>query len=171
MGMTLSTMGRFAEARKHLQRCLDLNASNPETAKFPGYDDRATALSFLAGSLWLMGYLDQARAAASQAVARALDVGQPTTIAFVRYWEAIYGGYGSDPHGAAARTEALVTFCAEHRIASFQHLARFHQGAYIAQRGDFKCGIAIMQDLIAATLRRPAALAAPCTLATWLRLR
>jgi predicted ATPase len=149
MGMTLSTMGRFAEARTHLQRSLDLSASNPHTAKFPGHDDRATALSFLAGSLWLMGYLDQARAAASQAVARALDVGQPTTIAFVRYWEAIYGGYGSDPRGAAARTEALVAYCAEHRIASFQHLARFHQGAYIAKCGDFKRGIAIMQDSMA----------------------
>ncbi len=150
MGMTLSTMGRFAEARTHLQRCLDLSTSKPPSAKFPGHDDRATALAFFAGSLWLMGYLDQARAAASQAIARALEVGQPTTIAFARYWEAIYGAYGSDPHGAAARADALVAFCAEHRIASFQHLARFHQGAHIAQCGDTERGIAIMQDAMAA---------------------
>ena len=150
MGMTLLTMGRFAEARTHLQRCLDLSPSNPQTAKFPGHDDRATALSFLAGSLWLMGHPDRARTAASQALARAQEVGQPTTMAFVRYWEAIYGGYGSDPHGAAARTEALVAHCAEHRIASFQHLARIQQGAHVAQRGDAERGIAIMQDAMAA---------------------
>jgi predicted ATPase len=150
LGMTLWTMGKFGEARTALQRCLDINATTPQSGRFPGHDDRVAALSFMAGSLWLLGYPDQARRAASDAIARAEVIGQPTTIAFARYWEAIFGGFGPDPEGAAARTDALVALCAKHRVASFEHLARVHQGAQVAQQGDPPRGIAIMRDAMAA---------------------
>ena len=76
MGQTLDFMGAFVDARAHLERTLASAPTIQETIatyrRF-GADDQVMALSFLASTLLLLGYPEQAAAAAEQAVSRARD--------------------------------------------------------------------------------------------------
>src|SRR5262245_28926174 len=84
MGQALWMMGAFVEARFHLQQAVDLCAARQETIiayrRF-GVDDQAIALSMLSGALWVLGYPEQAAAAARQGLARARTLGLAFTTA------------------------------------------------------------------------------------------
>ena len=71
MGQTLWTMGAFVDARFHLERTLELCAANQETIasyrRF-GADDEVPHCQPLARTLWILGYPEQAAAAAEQAL-------------------------------------------------------------------------------------------------------
>ena len=85
MGQTIGFMGAFVDARVHLERTLDLCAGNQETVttyrRF-GADDQVTASSALSRTLLILGYPEQAAAAAGQALARARAMGLAFTTAF-----------------------------------------------------------------------------------------
>ena len=153
MGMTLWTIGQPLEARAYLQRCLDLSEALQRKPEFPGHDDRAAALAFLARALWLLGYLDQATRVGAESVARARTTKQPASLAFAMQWEAHFGIYGPDTVRSAANTDKLVTLCCEHGITTFEHLARFHQGVFMVHHGDPQKGIAVMRDAMDAHAR------------------
>src|SRR5262249_50687324 len=75
LGTTLSWMGRFVEARKHLNRALQLHSlgqdNNSTDALFRAGNTRST----LGVALWPLGYPEQAIAAASEALAEARGSG------------------------------------------------------------------------------------------------
>jgi class 3 adenylate cyclase/tetratricopeptide (TPR) repeat protein len=99
IGQTLWMMGAFLDARFHLERTLDLCAAHQETItsyrKF-GVDDEVSALSALSRTLWILGYLEQAAAAAGQALARARTMGLAFTTALALDGEALLGALGAD---------------------------------------------------------------------------
>ena len=70
MGQTLHFMGAFVDARVHLEQTLEICAANQETIatyrRF-GVDDQANTLTFLAVTLFLLGYPEQSAVVAEQA--------------------------------------------------------------------------------------------------------
>jgi predicted ATPase/class 3 adenylate cyclase len=153
MGQTLWMMGAFLDARFHLERALDLCAAHQETItsyrRF-GVDDGVSALSALSRTLWILGYPEQAAAAAGQALVRARTMGLAFTTALALDNEALLGALGADLKRAAVHADEAMAHTIEHGIADYEHRARFIQGALLAQSGNPQRGIELMRKAIAA---------------------
>jgi predicted ATPase len=153
MGQTLSFIGRFSDARRHLERSLSICTANPDTIagyrKF-GTDDQVMALSFLAFTMLMLGYPEQSAAAIAQAVSRAQALQLPFTTALVLNHVALLGALRGDAPSAATQAKDAVTLCLEHGLASPAQRARFFQGALSAQAGELQTGIELMRAAIAA---------------------
>jgi class 3 adenylate cyclase/predicted ATPase len=152
MGQTLFMLGKFADARLHLERTMALCAANQETIvayrRF-GIDDHTGALSHLASTLLILGYPEQSAAAAAQAVARARGLGLVFTIATTLSHAAMLGILSGNDVLAAYADEAAA-YSAEHELPDAEHWARFSQGALLVQGGHAQRGIALMREAMAA---------------------
>jgi class 3 adenylate cyclase/tetratricopeptide (TPR) repeat protein len=153
MGQTLYFMGSFVDARVHLERTLEICGANQETIasyrRF-GTDDRANTLTFLAVTLFLLGYPDQSGLVAEQAISRARELGHAFTTALSLSHLAMLGMIGGDSHQAIARAEEAIEISAENEFASADHRARFFRGALLAQSGDPQRGIESMREAMVA---------------------
>jgi class 3 adenylate cyclase/tetratricopeptide (TPR) repeat protein len=153
MGQTLSFLGRFLEARRHLEETLCICAANPETIasyrKF-GTDDQVNALSFLASTLLFLGYPDESARVIDQAISRARGMQRPYTIALVLAQVAQLGALRGDARGATTPAKEAVAHCVEHGLAGPGQRARFFLGALLAQGGELQGGIKLMRAAITA---------------------
>jgi class 3 adenylate cyclase/tetratricopeptide (TPR) repeat protein len=160
MGQTLWMMGAFVDARVHLERALELCAANQETItsyrRF-GADDEVAALSALSRTLLILGYPEQAAAGAGQALARARSLGLAFTTALALDGEALLGALGADLKRAAVHANEAMDHSIEHGLADYEQRARFVQGALLAQSGDPRRGIELMDTAIAALKRTKSA--------------
>jgi class 3 adenylate cyclase/predicted ATPase len=151
-GQTLYMLGRFADARLHVERTLALCAANQETIlayrRF-GIDDQTGALSHLASTLLILGYPEQSVACAGQAVARARGLGLVFTIAVTLSHAATLGILSGNDELAAYADEAAA-YSAEHGLPDTEHWARFYQGVLLAQGGQAQRGIALMREAMVA---------------------
>jgi class 3 adenylate cyclase/predicted ATPase len=151
MGQTLYMLGRFADARLHLERTLALCAANQETIvayrRF-GIDDQAGALAHISYPLAILGYPDQSAAAAEQAVSRARALGLVFTIAQSLSHAAMVGILCGNDRLTAYADEA-VAYSRDHGLPTPEQWARFAQGALLAQGGQPQRGIALMRQALA----------------------
>jgi class 3 adenylate cyclase/tetratricopeptide (TPR) repeat protein len=83
-GITLALTGELARGRTNLDRAIALYdpAAHRSLATRFGHDVRASALSWRALTLWLLGYPDLALADTQQALADARDIGHAATSMF-----------------------------------------------------------------------------------------
>jgi predicted ATPase/class 3 adenylate cyclase len=153
MGQTLHFMGALVDARVHLERTLAICVANQETMatyrRF-GTDDQVIGLSFLAVTVFLLGYPDQSAVIAEQAISRSRAMGHAFTTAVALCYMAVLGTLGGDPRLALANAEEAMAISAENEFASSDHRARFFQGALLAQGGDPQLGIELMRNAMAA---------------------
>ena len=159
MGQTLNFMGSLVTARLKLEQTLALCATNPTTIasyrRF-GTDDQVMASSFLASTLLLLGYPEQAAVAAAEAVSRARAIGLAFTTASALSHVAFLGTLGFDRKQAAAHAAEAIAHSVEHGLAGPEHRARFFQGALLAESGDPQRGIELMRNAMATTERNAA---------------
>jgi class 3 adenylate cyclase/predicted ATPase len=151
MGQTLFKMGKFADARRHLERTLALCTANEETIiayRRYGIDDQTAALSYLASTLLILGYPEQSAAAAGRAVARARGLGLVFTIATTLSHMAMLGILCGNEQLAAYADEAAA-YSAEHGLPDPEQRARFAQGSLLAQSGNPQRGIEVMREAMA----------------------
>jgi hypothetical protein len=105
-----------------------------------------TALSYLAWTLWPLGYPEQAAAAARLAVQRARDTGHVPLTAFVSFVDVFLAtAFGAERDRLAAHFDETVAYCVEHGVKAYELWARFCQGVASARRGDTKHGIEVMR--------------------------
>jgi tetratricopeptide (TPR) repeat protein len=153
MGQTLHFMGAFVDARAHLERTLEICAANQETIasyrRF-GTDDQANTLTFLAVTLFLLGYPEQSAVTAEQAVSRARALGYTFTTALTLSHLAVLGIIGGDPQPALAKAEEAIAISVENEFAVTHHRSRFFRGALLAQDNDPQRGIELMRNAMAA---------------------
>jgi class 3 adenylate cyclase/tetratricopeptide (TPR) repeat protein len=90
MGASLMAMGQFEAARAQLEQLLAIEMVETDRSLTVQYvaDPLATGLAYLAVSLWVLGYPDQAIAAREKAFKHALDTNHANTNAIV----SIYAG-------------------------------------------------------------------------------
>jgi predicted ATPase len=118
-----------------------------------GADDEVAALSALSRTLWILGYPEQAAAAAGQALARARTMGLAFTTALALDGEAFLGVLGADLKRATVHADEAMAHSIEHGLADYEQRTRFIQGALLAQTGDPRRGIELMHSAIAVTER------------------
>jgi predicted ATPase/class 3 adenylate cyclase len=153
MGQTLHFTGAFVDARVHLERTLEICAANQEIIanyrRF-GTDDQVNTLTFLAVTLFFLGYPEQSAVVAEQAVSRARTMGHAFTMAIALSHMAVLGIIGGDPRLALARAEEAIAISGENEFASIDHRARFFRGALLAQGDDPQLGIELMRSAVSA---------------------
>jgi tetratricopeptide (TPR) repeat protein len=153
MGQTLCTMGSFVDARLHLERAIALSRSG-ETDLRISADNHVTSLTYLSLTLWPLGHVDQAARAVATGLARARALGHVITTAIALHTRVVLGTYGGDPILASQHASEGLAFSTEHKLPSYTFWMHFNQGALVAQSGDPRRGIEIMNAALGAAPTR-----------------
>jgi tetratricopeptide (TPR) repeat protein len=120
MARALGDLGQHARAQQHVEQALRSGPVAIPRVALHAYeiDDRISARAILARTLWLRGYPDDARTAAEQCIAEALEVGHEQStcwaIAFNLCPVAIW-------RGDFSQAETLVSILLERSQQVFQH--------------------------------------------------
>jgi tetratricopeptide (TPR) repeat protein len=156
-------MGAFVEARRLLEQGLDTSASaEGQASPIVRQNNEITATSFLAWTLWLLGYPERATSTAEQALVRARGTGHVPLIAFVSFAQAFLAtAFEVDRELAGTKAEDAIAYCFEHGITTFEHWARFCQGAILTRQGDPERAIEVMRASMEAALQNDAKLFLP----------
>jgi class 3 adenylate cyclase/tetratricopeptide (TPR) repeat protein len=148
MGVTLCTTGEFIQARHYLEQSIELctltGAASAAIRARRNLD--VTALSYLAWTLWALGYAEQAAAAVQQAASRAHNSGHVPLIAFVSSRQVFLETALSMTHASiAASADQVIAYCVEHGVKNYELSARFCLGITVARHGEPRQGIEIMR--------------------------
>jgi predicted ATPase/class 3 adenylate cyclase len=155
MGQSLYFTGAFVEARAHLERTLELCATNSEavtTYRRFGVDDQVYTLTFLAITLLVLGYPEQSAAVGKRAEVRARALGRALTSALAFTNLAALGTMGGDPQHALSNADEAIALCVDNEFAT-ERRARFFRGALFARAGNPKLGLELMQNALASVER------------------
>jgi len=148
MGDTLWATGEFVDARRHLERSIELSppAGAGSKSERGRHNHDITALSYLAWTLWPLGFPDQAAAAAHQAALRARESGHVPLIAFVTFGEVFLAtALGATDAPISASADEAIAYCVEHGVTAYELWARFCLGITVARRGEPQRGIEVMR--------------------------
>jgi len=84
-----------------------------------GTDPKVGALSFLALTLWQLGYADQAAKESDELLAWAQGLSHPLSLAFAEYFVGILRQSRREPRAAQKRAEAAIRLSEEHGFTQF----------------------------------------------------
>jgi adenylate cyclase len=113
-------------------------------AVFYAHDPEMASLAFLALSLWLLGYPDQALEKSCEALALDREVSHPASLAFALSHAAILCQFRREVPAAQERTEALMALSDEQGFALWPAGGLAMQGWSLVERGRGEEGIARM---------------------------
>jgi class 3 adenylate cyclase/tetratricopeptide (TPR) repeat protein len=152
MAAALQFSGRLNDARRHCEECIALYDPERHRAQafVYGQDPKVCALCWLAWSLEWTGHLDQALAAAEQALELARTLDHPGSVAWgyavlgTLFW--VRGNEGTDQI-----LRSGLTFCRERGVPYWENMYSWYLGGYRVQRqGRFEEGVALIRDAISA---------------------
>jgi class 3 adenylate cyclase/tetratricopeptide (TPR) repeat protein len=156
MGQTLYFTGAFVASRAHLERTLELCATNPEavaTYRRFGVDDQVYTLTLLAITLLLLGYPERSAVAWQQAESRARALGRAFTTAIAFTHLAMLGAIGGDLQHALANADEAIILSVDNEFA-VERRARFYRGALFARAGNPTLGLELMQNALESVERK-----------------
>jgi tetratricopeptide (TPR) repeat protein len=166
-GITLHMMGRFIDARAHLEQSIQFYAASQRggTSAHFAYltDDRIGATAYLTRTLWLLGYPEQARAVGARSLKRARARVHAMTVATALLSEMFLAAFSADRDHMAAAAAELLRHSLESKLASYEYWARLFQGVLMSGSGDPR-GIEIMDGAVAAAARVGSGLSRPMVL-------
>jgi DNA-binding SARP family transcriptional activator/class 3 adenylate cyclase/tetratricopeptide (TPR) repeat protein len=151
MGQILSAMGEFAAALGHFQQVFDNYRSGREDPKGRLLvDDHVVALTYTARIRWATGFLERSVEAAQEALALALRLAHPPSVATAHVGRLFLAVHGAPLEHASAQAREAIAYCEEHELVLYQRWTRFLRGALLAQEGDAAAGIEMMEAAVAA---------------------
>jgi predicted ATPase len=160
LGITSVEMGKYPAAREHLETAISLyDRERPRLAGSPtwaqagvsGVDDQVIFdLSYLAVTLWILGYPDQALRRSNQALASAEVLSHPYILAAAQFFAARLRQNRREALTAQEMAERLAARSAEHGFSFFLAQANIIRGGATAQQGRYPEGIAQMREGLAA---------------------
>jgi tetratricopeptide (TPR) repeat protein len=151
LGDTSLWTGELRAARRHLERGAELydREGLGSDATLFGYDSGVACLSFLALTLWYLGYPDQALRRSEEAMALARVLGTPAGMAQTMFFTAWVHQLRGDTETARTRTDELITLCEEQGIPMYLAAGRLLKGLLLAEEGRADQGVALMREGIA----------------------
>jgi class 3 adenylate cyclase/predicted ATPase len=143
LGIALFHSGAFVQARAHLEQgvALDVPALKQPHTFLYGNDAVMVCLSWLAWTLWLLGYPEQAQQRGHEALTRAQQLAQPFGLAFALDWVAWLHQLRREPQVTQAQAEAAMALCTERGFAQLLALGRMLQGWALAVQQQREAGI------------------------------
>jgi tetratricopeptide (TPR) repeat protein len=150
LGTTLFWMGRFVDARRHLERAIELYALGQEDASIDSLFRTGNALCTLGVTLWPLGYPDQAVIAVTEALAHARSGGHAVAVGITLWVASLFeAAFGACPPSQATHVDEAIAHCSEH-LKTYEPWVRFNQGILSVRRGNARQGIEVMEDAMAA---------------------
>ncbi|GLC95406.1 adenylate/guanylate cyclase domain-containing protein [Cupriavidus sp. TA19] len=145
-------LGKFRIARAHLEQGLAHYEpeQHPVHAELYGQDLGVRGLSFLARSLWYLGYPSQAGNKSLEALALARKVSHPISMALALVYAAELHQYRDEPHLTRQHADAAIALSTEQGFPFWLAWGTILQGWAIAEQGDIEEGIAKIQHGLAA---------------------
>ena len=147
LGDTSMSMGEFLLARKHHEIAIPL--CSREQPMVVGTDTRVHCLSYLALSLWSLGYPDEALERGKEALALAHALSHPLSLAFAEGLVGYLHQYRREPNAAQEMGTNLIALSTEHGFTHWLAQATITRGWAIAEQGQYVDGIAQMQEGLA----------------------
>jgi predicted ATPase len=151
LGATLFGLGEFTAARDHLQQLLALDSPQTRVSfVHHPYDPGMSGRAWLALTLSVLGYPEQALAQSNQALADADRLRHHNTTSIVLGLRCSLGQFLRDHRDVAKYAEALRALAVEQKFAYWAGLGTYFQGWAQALAGDVAAGIAEMRRGLAA---------------------
>jgi adenylate cyclase len=170
LGNNSFNMGKLLSAKEHLEAVLSLydpKRDGPSAVRH-SVDAKANVLSYLAITLWDLGYPDQALKRAYEAVAFAQALPHMHSLASAQCILGIAQHFRREASAAQETAERLVAFCAEHGFTLWAAFGTYQRGWALSAQGHYEDGIAQMKEGIAGHRATGARIGHPyflCTLA------
>jgi class 3 adenylate cyclase/predicted ATPase len=148
LGDTSFNMGKLLLAREHLEAVISLYDSERHSAFAlqTFVDVKVNALGYVAMTLWTLGYPDQARVRAHEAVEFAQAVRHPHSLAGAENMLGIVEGWLRENSAVQVTAERLIPLCTEHGLRLWLTASMVQRGWAIAEQGDDEQGISLMQE-------------------------
>src|SRR5712692_3712217 len=151
LGATLFLLGELPSAHAHLEQSLALY--NPQQhrsdAVLYAQDAGVLGLSYLAWTLWHLGYPDQALERIHEAFTAAHELSNPSSLTAALYGAAPLCQWRREGRAAQERTEATIALSTEYGIPSFLAVGIFIRGWALAEQSQVDEGIAQMHEGLA----------------------
>jgi predicted ATPase len=144
LGLIAYYRGDPVTARAHLEHSLRLSdaQSSPLPLFTGGYEARVTTLIFLALTLWLLGYADQAQQRCQEALAWAQQVEHTPSLAWAQVFAAILSQHCRDMAATQTHAEAMMALATAQGFAHRVVHGRMLRGWALAMQGDAITGVA-----------------------------
>jgi class 3 adenylate cyclase/predicted ATPase len=143
MGLCLYHLGKFGQAREHLERVLSIYVPGAHhlLTSIAAFDMRAAALSYLSLSLLIVGYPEQARRWNEQALTWSRSLRHPHNLAFSLTYAAFFHLLGRVAPRPDEIIDELSALAAEQRFPVWLAGARIMRGYLLAEQGEAAEGL------------------------------
>ena len=130
LGSTLLFRGEFTLARAHLEQASALYDPQQHRSHAFVYagDPEVVCLSYLAWTLWFLGYPDQALQSSHKALTLAQELPHPYSMGFALNWAVRLHHYRHEGQRALERADACVTLCTEQGFAYLSAMGTVSRG-------------------------------------------
>ena len=146
-GVNRFHIGDYVTSRRHLEQAHMLYDAQrcPTHARF-GVDVKVFTLSYLSHALWLLGYPEQAAQRSAEALALALELHHPFSLALAQAYASMLHQFRREPQTASQHADMAVALCTEHRIAYYLAWATILQGWALTEQHRREEGVTQMQQ-------------------------
>jgi predicted ATPase len=144
LAFILLQTGEFAAAvarAEHSIALYDPGQHHALTFRIVGHNPKAQCLETAGMALWALGYPDQARGRAREALVLAEELAHPYTLALAYQIAGIIQAYCRDWRSARERSEVALEISNEHGLAVTRALAAHIRGLALAKQGHAEEGI------------------------------
>jgi predicted ATPase len=146
-------MGKFLPARENLDNAISLydpERHRPLIFRYGGADPGVFCLSYVAWTLWHLGYPDQALKRVSEALALAQALFDPFSQAFAGSFVGFLCQHRGEARAAQETAESVIALSAEHGFTQILAFTTILRGWALAEQGYSEEGIAQVQEGLAA---------------------
>jgi predicted ATPase len=152
LGTVLYFLGEFSLARAHLEQSLAFyNPQQHSPQAFLHKQDPAViCCSYLASTLWNLGYPQQALERTQQALNRAQELSHPFSLALALPFASMLHLHRRETRTALDLAEAAIALGTQHSFPLFLAMGTLYRGWALAAQGQGEQGIAQMRQGLAA---------------------
>jgi tetratricopeptide (TPR) repeat protein len=152
MGVVAFYLGEFITAQAQLEQSMALYDPRQHRAHAMQYgqDPWVACRSYLAWTLWTLGYPDQAQERSREAIAYAQELQHPMSLAFALGLAGILQNAGRDPQAGHDRAEELIALASEHGLPYWVAQGIICRGRALLQSGRATAGLAQIQQAMQA---------------------
>jgi predicted ATPase len=145
LGETLFHLGEFLAARTHLEQGGMLSGAEKNHAR-SAQDSEVGGLSYLAWTLWHLGYPDQGMHRSQEALGLARERSHPNSLAQALGLAAALHQYRREEQVSQERAEATITVSTEQGLPFWVAAGMFYRGWGLAEQGQSGAGVAQMRQ-------------------------
>jgi predicted ATPase/DNA-binding winged helix-turn-helix (wHTH) protein len=142
-------LGNEAEAQLHLERGMALEVElGAFNADYFGFDPRIIALVFLARTLWLRGFSDQALRIAQKAIAEAASRDQPVSICVSLVYTSTLLLWTGDLPRAGDLIEQLIAYAGRYSLEPYRATGIAVKGELSISRDEPEAGLDLLRSAL-----------------------